>query len=126
MIADRLREVVGALRWTGRIWSLASVLLIIAFIVGERSLPSTSAEWLGFLFFPFGITIGMLLAWWNERDGGIVTVGSVCAFYVLRFMTTGAFPGGWAWLVLAAPGFLFVAAWLFSRRENALDRSQII
>lgn len=112
------RDVVPALRWTARIWSVASILLVLAFIVGERSLPSTPDEWLGFLFFPFGISLGMLLAWWNERVGGLVTVGSLGVFYVIRFMTAGAFPAGWAWLVFAAPGFLFVLAWLVSKRET--------
>lgn len=113
--SHRRAEVLSAFRWTARIWSLASVLLILAFIVGERSLPSAPDEWFGFLFFPFGVTAGMLVAWRNERIGGMITVASLGAFYVFHFFLAGAFPGGWAWLVFASPGFLFLAAWLLSR-----------
>jgi hypothetical protein len=60
----------------------------------------------------------MVLAWWNERLGGIVTVASLAVFYVFRFLTANAFPSGWAWLVFAAPGFLFLVTWLVSRRAR--------
>lgn len=99
-------------------WSVASIVLVLAFIVGERSLPSAPDEWLGFLFFPLGASVGMLLGWWNERIGGIITVGSLGVFYLLHFTTAGAFPRGWAWLVFAAPGFLFLLTWFLSRRET--------
>jgi hypothetical protein len=81
-----------ALRWTARVWSLASVAVVLAFIVGEGSNPSGPNEWLGFLFFPFGICAGMVLAWWREGPGGVVTVASLGVFYLFRFATTGVFP----------------------------------
>jgi hypothetical protein len=95
-------------------------MLVLAFIVGERSLPSSSGEWLGFLFFPFGISVGMILAWRVEGLGGLVTIASLGVFYLLRFAATGVFPQGWAWLVFAAPGFLFMLAWLLSRRPSSV------
>ena len=107
------------LHWIARIWSLASIALILAFIVGERSLPSNTREWIGFVFFPFGISVGMLLAWRNERAGGAVTVASLVVFYLVERAMTGAFPPGWAWLIFAAPGFLFLLAALLARRSNA-------
>ena len=111
------RDILPALRWTARIWSLASILLILAILVGERSLPSTRNEWLGFLFFPAGISAGMLVAWRSELLGGVITVASLCAFYLLHYVTAGAFPTGAAWLVITAPGFLFVVTSLRSRRR---------
>lgn len=117
-VRDRPDKVVPVLRRTARLWSLASILLVLAFIVGERSLPSNTDEWLGFLFFPFGICAGMVVAWWKERLGGLITVASFALFYIVQFMTAGAFPRGWAWLVFAAPGFLFLAA-SYRRAEAA-------
>jgi hypothetical protein len=107
-----------ALRWTARIWSAISVALVLAFIVGEGINPSGSNEWFGFLFFPLGISVGMILAWWREGLGGSITVGSLLAFYVVHLMTAGTLPKGWAWLAFAAPGFLFLLSSYVSRRPR--------
>jgi hypothetical protein len=61
--ADRPQGWGRALRWTARIWSALSVVVLLAFIVGEGINPSGPNEWLGLLFFPFGISVGMILAW---------------------------------------------------------------
>jgi hypothetical protein len=110
------QRLVSALRWTARVWSVTSVALVLAFIIGEGNNPSGLSEWLGFLFFPVGISVGMILAWWKEGLGGNITVGSLLAFYVVRLMTAGTFPKGWAWLAFAAPGFLFLLSSHLSRR----------
>ena len=106
-------------RWIARGWSVASVGLVLAFIIGEGLHPGrmTAMEVLGFLFFPLGICVGMILAWWREGLGGGITVASLLAFYALHFATAGAFPKGLAWVVFAAPGFLFVLSWYLSRRS---------
>jgi hypothetical protein len=107
-----------ALRWTARVWSAASVALVLGFIVGEGFNPSGLNEWLGVLFFPIGISIGMILAWWKEALGGSITVGSLLAFYVVHVATAGTLPRGWAWLVFAAPGFMFILLAYVSRRPK--------
>ena len=114
----RYQRLVSALRWTARVWSVASVGLVLAFIVGEGNNPSGPNEWLGFLLFPVGISVGMILAWWKEGLGGSITVGSLLAFYVVRLTTAGTFPKGWAWLAFAAPGFLFLLSSHVSRRRR--------
>ena len=114
----RRTTAVSVLRWTARAWSAGSVLMVLAFMIGERSYPSNASEWLGFLFFPLGICVGMIVAWWREGLGGIVTVASLGLFYLVRLFVSGALPPGWGWLVFAAPGFLFLLAWLLSRRTN--------
>ena len=119
--SDRRRQLTQALRWTARVWAVASVLLVVAFIIGEGFNPSQirAAEWLGFLFFPTGICAGMILAWWKEGLGGAITVGSLVIFYGIHFATAGALPRGSAWWVLAAPGFLFLLCWRRSRGTGA-------
>lgn len=116
---DRHQRWVLALRWTARVWSVASVGLVLAFIVGEGFNPSGPNEWLGVLFFPVGISVGMILAWWKEGLGGSITVGSLLAFYVVHLTTAGTLPKGWAWLAFAAPGFLFLLLSHASRRPRA-------
>jgi hypothetical protein len=115
---DRHRRWVVALRWTARVWSAASVALVLGFIVGEGFNPSGLNEWLGILFFPVGISVGMILAWWKAGLGGSITVGSLLAFYLVHLATAGTFPKGWAWVVFAAPGFLFLLSSHFSRRPR--------
>lgn len=92
--------------WTARIWSGLSLLLILGFIIGEGIHFTRSVEALGFVFFPLGISIGMVVSWWRERLGGAITVSSLLAFYFLHFASTGRFPQGWAWLLFAFPGVL--------------------
>jgi hypothetical protein len=84
--------------------------LVLAFLVGEGFHPSRlqAREWLGLIFFPVGILVGMIVAWRHELVGGLITVGSLAVFYVIHFVTAGIFPRGWAFLVFAVPGFLFV------------------
>lgn len=103
-------------RWTARVWSICSIGLLLGFVVGEGINPKTSAEALGLLFFPLGISVGMVLAWWKEGLGGSVTIGSLAAFYAIHLVTSGSLPRGAAWLVFAAPGFLFLLSWHQSRR----------
>jgi len=102
-------------RWIARVWSLCSIGLLLGFVVGEGINPATSGEMLGLLFFPLGISIGMVLAWWREGLGGSITVGSLIVFYLIHFATAGTLPKGGAWLVFSAPGFLFLLCWYRSR-----------
>jgi hypothetical protein len=108
------------IRWTARILSVVSIGLVLLFIVGEGFNPTLikPAEWIGLLFFPVGISIGMILAWWQEGIGGSITVGSLAMFYIIHFATAGKFPNGWAWLVFTIPGFLFLLCWYRTRKVH--------
>jgi hypothetical protein len=105
------------IRWTARAWSAASIGLILAFLVGEGFHPAQikAREWVGLVFFPVGIAVGMILAWWKEGLGGAITVASLAAFYLIPLATAGALPEGWAFLVFAMPGFLFLLCWATAR-----------
>jgi hypothetical protein len=116
---DRAGRAMGWVWWIARVWSIASVALVVLFIVGERSLPASQVEWLDFLFFPAGVCAGLCLAWWREGLGGSVAVGSLVVFYLVHFLTSGTFPKGLAWLLFAAPGPLFLLCWIRSQRGEA-------
>jgi hypothetical protein len=117
--AGKRRE--SVMRWIARIWSIASVVTIVLFIIGEGIHPAqlTLRGWIEFVLFPFGICVGMILAWRREGLGGGITLGCLAAFYALHRATTGTFPQGWAWLVFAAPGIFFLAARALSRRTRS-------
>jgi hypothetical membrane protein len=106
--AERQYTMTKVVRWTARLWSIASIGLILLFIFGEGMKRARPSEWLLFLFFPAGISIGMILAWWKEGLGGGITVGSLLLFYMIHFAVARTLPHGWAFLVFSFPGFLFL------------------
>lgn len=97
-----------------RLGSIASISLLVLIFWGEAFNPSkiSSTEWIGLLFFPIGITIGMVIAWWNEGLGSAVTVGSLVGFYLVYGYVLQNHIGGWAFIAFASPGFLFLLHWL--------------
>ena len=113
-------KLTNLIRWAARILSLVSVGMVMLFIIGEGFdiARVKLSEWLLFLFFPFGISIGMILAWWQEGIGGTITVGSLVMFYVVHFAIAGMFPHGWAFLVFTIPGFLFLLYWHRTRKVH--------
>jgi len=103
------------LRWIARIWSIASIGLILLFFAGEGFDPASVAlkDWVGLIFFPTGVVIGMLVAWWNEVWGGGIATMSLLAFYgVYGYLLSDTFPKGWAFIIFSIPGFLFLVYWL--------------
>jgi hypothetical protein len=107
------RGLVG-LEWVARTASIVSVGLMVALFIGEGFHPSKVAarEWVGLLFFPVGVTAGMIVAWWKEGMGAAVTVGSLIAFYLVYGYLFASHVGGWAFVTFAGPGFLFLLHWL--------------
>ena len=99
--------------WSARILSIVSVGVILMFIIGEGFNPALIKlnEWMGLFFFPFGVSVGMILAWRKEGLGGSITIGSFLLFYAAHFITSRRFPSGWAFFVFAFPGILFLLSW---------------
>lgn len=106
------------IRWVARFSSILSIGLILGFIIGEGIHYSSMNEWLGFLFFPFGISVGMILAWQKEGLGGSITILSLIIFYIIYFLSTDTFPKGLAWLLFSIPGFLFLLCWFRSKKRK--------
>jgi len=103
------------IEFLARLGSVASIALLGLIFWGDAVHPSqiSRTEWLGLVFFPIGITIGMVVAWWREGLGSAITVGSLVAFYVVYGYIFKNHIGGWAFIVFASPGFLFLLHWLF-------------
>jgi hypothetical protein len=92
--------------------------LVVAFIFGEGLDLKRGTEIAGFIFFPVGICLGMLVAWWHEGIGGAITAFSLIVFYSIHYFTSGTFPRGAAWIVFAFPGFLFLLYWAGLQKER--------
>lgn len=94
--------------------SVAAFTFLLMLFAGEGLHPSqiSTNEWVGLLFFPIGIVIGMAIAWWKEGPGSMITVGSLLGFYVVWGYFMRNHIGGWWFIVLASPGFMFLLHWL--------------
>jgi len=103
-----------------RVGSIASITLLLIVFAGEGLHPSEISrnEWAGLLFFPIGVVIGMVIAWWKEGVGAVVTLGSLLGFYLVWGYLMRNHIGGWWFLVFASPGFLFLLHWLFRGTEK--------
>jgi hypothetical protein len=103
-----------------RVGSIASITLLILLFQAEAFHPSEIApkEYIGLLFFPLGVVIGMVLAWWKEGVGSAITLGSLVGFYVVYGFVLGSHIGGLAFLLFASPGFLFLFHWLFRNADR--------
>lgn len=98
-----------------RVGSIASITLLVWLFMGEALHPAeiSPREWPGLLFFPVGVMVGMFIAWWKEGLGSALTLGSLLAFYLVYGYLMRNHIGGWAFIVFASPGFLFLLHWLF-------------
>jgi hypothetical protein len=108
------------LEWIARVGSLVSIGLLMALFIGEGFHPAQIApqEWTGLLFFPVGVVLGMIIAWWKEGAGATITLTSLAAFYVVYGYLLRNHIGGWFFIAFAAPGFLFLLHWLLLRKTG--------
>ena len=107
------KKLVAVLRWIARIWSIASIGLLCAFLFGEGLPPFTIKA----ILFPFGVMLGLVLAWWLERIGGFVATASMLLFYALEYLGDGSFPKGYAFLLISAPSLIFVCCGFISAMQ---------
>jgi hypothetical protein len=114
-----------ALRWAARLTSLLSIGVLLLFITGEDGLISPAnwakvrpAEWVALTFFPLGVMLGLVLAWWREWVGASVTLLSLAAFYAACVLQSGRLPVGPWFLIFCSPAFLFFGSWLARGRPR--------
>ena len=99
------------LRWCARATSVLVLGFVAAFLIGN-GLDLTALrplEWtlMGLLA---GTCLGLVLAWRWEGWGGALSLVCLGGFHLVQWASTGIWPGGWAFPVVALPGVLFVAA----------------
>ena len=113
-----------ALSWLARIWSLASIVFVLVFLFGEGlsgpGAKPTAAEWIGLALWPGGVCVGLVFSWFREGIGGIVTTGCLIAFYGWNLLERGRFPTGPYFLLVAAPGILFLLSSLLSQKPQEM------
>lgn len=108
------------LRRLARAASLLSLAFISLFVLGEILTPHAPPpaglhDLVGLALFPGGLVVGLLLAWRWELWGGLVSLGSMLAFYTWLGLQDGSLPRGWVLPLLTLPGLLFVTCGLRTR-----------
>ena len=107
------------IRWIARAWSVLSIGFVLLILVGElvsphAALPSSLRDIVGMLFFPFGVCVGLILAWKREGLGGTIALGSLAAFYITLYIADSRLPRGPYFALVAAPGALFLVTHFIS------------
>jgi hypothetical protein len=110
------------LLWIARAASLTSAAIILLFFVGFQPGRVALREWIGLAFFPIGVVVGFVIAWWKEGLGGGVALVSLLAFYGIYGFLMGSHIGGWAFIVFSSPGFLFLAYWLIAQDKVEVSK----
>lgn len=108
-------------RWAARLASVVCLAIIFLFFAGEGfDLGAVrAAEYVGLAFFPVGVLIGLVLAWQEELIGGIISIVSIAAFYIVYgLILSGSLWQGWAFLPFLVPGILFVIYGFQSRARR--------
>jgi len=107
-------------RWVARAWSVASVgfLCVFLFVYG---LPPLTVK--GVLF-PFGVMLGLVLAWRFETVGGGVAALCILVFYAIEYSSHGRFPKGPWFFLIATPGLIFILCGCMRMMKMDLDAGE--
>ena len=113
---------ITVIRWIARIWgglaALFLLFIILGHLIGDGKGTPGAGEWIALLFFPFGVMVGLFLAYRWEGWGGIVAVGCMIAWHITMQVVHGN-PDFVPFIdAMAAPGLLYILCWLSSRRQG--------
>ena len=70
------------------------------------------------MLFPFGVMLGLILAWWFELFGGLLSVVCMLLFYMLEYLSNGRFPKGYAFMLISAPSVIFLCCGFLRARQT--------
>ncbi|NQV17180.1 MAG: hypothetical protein HQ534_01355 [Armatimonadetes bacterium] len=110
------------IKWIARIWSILSLAFLLIFFGGHIFSSGgkevfTFKDVFQFVFFPIGLTIGLIIAWKREGLGGIIAIASIIGFHLQMLVTHGKPDFGIFFELLTAPGILFILYWILSRKR---------
>lgn len=110
----------NVIRWTARLVSILFIGIygLMFMRQGINVSTITPRELLSLFFFPFGASLGMILAWWQEGVGGAITIVSVFASILVYDSSSG---GAYMW-TCASPGLLFLFSWVLSLSQPELRK----
>ena len=120
---EKRNKVAIIIKWIARIWSILSLAFLLLFF-GAHIFSSGGTDTFAFkdlfqfVFFPIGLTIGLIIAWKREGLGGIIAIASIIGFHLQMLVKHWKPDFGIFFELLAAPGILFILYWILSRKRN--------
>ncbi|MCK5035277.1 MAG: hypothetical protein KAS73_05230 [Candidatus Sabulitectum sp.] len=112
------------IRWTARITSAVTALIILMFFIGEdyeegyQPLLNLSLKNSLLMVAFFALWLGLILGWKWELKGGLLTICGLAAFYLINYLFSGSFPRGPFFLIFASPGFLYLYLGIACRKPG--------
>jgi len=111
-----VRIVAKVLRAISIIFLLGSIILMII-SPEEGGEGFRTIELIASIFFPIGVLIGLLVSWKKEKLGAIMSIASMCIFYLLIIVPRGAWRALPFTLLLISPSVLFLISSYLSRKS---------
>lgn len=114
------------LKYLARILGSLTLVFILIFFLGIISSSSneplpTFTESIGFLFYPIGFAIGLIIAYKNELLGGIINLVSFVFFVIFIFILREIFiiSRDFSFFIfLAIPGVLYLVVGILQKMHN--------
>lgn len=117
----------AVLTWLARLLSLLVLGMVALLFVGERANPIGVFRGTHGMcvLFPFGVFVGILLAWRSELAGSLVSLASLGVFYWVDHALSGTWPHGPWFMIFTSPAALFLAAWVWRSMSSPPPGSQM-
>ena len=110
-----------ALIWLGRAGAIASLSLLLLFVIGSiqsgDAVP-TAKEAIGIAFFPIGVAVGMLFGWRWPLLGACISLISLAGFYVWSYVVAGRINNGPYFLLFTLPAVFYLIGALTQPRPR--------
>lgn len=107
-------------RWTARIVGGLLVVMFLWFLVAHavevEGIPALTPLEGSLMFCMLASLVGMVVLWFREGLGGLMTLIGIGTFYLIDTAATGTPPGGWVLPLYFVPGVLSIVSWALSRR----------
>ena len=110
----------SVINWVARIAGLVSIAVVLLFYYTQRDSFSTvtTSDTILFLFFPIGLIVGLFYGLNKKLAGGLIAIGSLAGFYLAHLIISGSFPSGWAFILFALPGLIYLIAWALELQKT--------
>jgi len=108
------------IRWIARILGIFILGIFLLFLIGDGGMNPLrlSVTELLMTICLLIFMVGILVAWKQEGVGGAMMIGGMILFYLINFIGSAKFPGGWVFPLMFVPGILYLICWFAVKRKN--------
>lgn len=114
----------SVVKWTARLAGVVSFGILALFVVshvGAGEMKPDIYEAVGLACFPFGVMLGLALAFRFDMVGAVTAIISCAGFYVWHFTRSGDLPSGIFFLLFTSPAILYLISGWLRRAESRLS-----